>query len=263
MQPKKNSLWTDEELAQLQQLKAEGVSNQEIADRLGRSRTAIKSKLERISVELRNADKIKRAQARRWTLEDDQQLIELKKKQLNHTEIAEEVGRSKNAIDDRCRVLGLSKALGVLTQREVNEILKLHEEGLEVAEIAEKVGRSKSSVYKCINMKPAVRQPSTPRVLKVESTADMASLLDVHDDRLDAEIRVTYQRVLTQATTIEMVLFTLWKTPSRQRTISIEDAAVKLVRLAGHGPDYFHARREWKINDWIKHLEQVSERDMP
>lgn len=77
------------------------------------------------------------------------------------------------------------------------------------------------------------------------------------------EIAQMYQGTMMMLATVEMVLHTLWRTPVTERPIELADAAVRMLRLMGHGPDYFMARDQLTINDWIKLLARVTEADMP
>ena len=208
--------WTEAEEQQLLARKAEGATNAEIAEEMGRTPTAIKSKLER----LRYAASLLPKQ---WTDEEDQRIIELRRKQLSYTEIAREIKRTKAAVAERCEILGCTR--------------KKHPKG------------------------ESTESPKVFGTKKTETTTE--KLIKLSDGRLTEDVRSTYQQVLTQASTVEMVIYTLWKLPKQIRPLTIEDAAVKLVRLIGHGPEYFHARREWRINDWLKHLAAITEEELP
>ena len=72
-----------------------------------------------------------------------------------------------------------------------------------------------------------------------------------------------YQGNMAQLTTMEMVIHALWRLPEAKRPVSIGTAASKLVRLMGHGPEYFLQRESWTLFDWMHHLSRVTEKDMP
>lgn len=79
----------------------------------------------------------------------------------------------------------------------------------------------------------------------------------------DATLREQYQAITTTLSTVEMTILLLSKHPHLQRVISVEDAAVKLVRLLGYGTDYFEERRDWSISNWVRHLARLDEEDLP
>ena len=72
-----------------------------------------------------------------------------------------------------------------------------------------------------------------------------------------------YQGNMAQLTVMEMVIHALWRLPEAKRPVSIGTAASKLVRLMGHGPEYFLQRENWSLFDWMHHLSRVTEKDMP
>ena len=249
--------WTEADEQHLLARKAEGATNAEIAGEMGKTPTSIKSKLER----LRYAASLLPKQ---WTEAEDQRIIELRRRQSSYTEIAKEIKRTKAEVIERCEILGCTLKTGSMTQDEIDYILKRHAEGADTKTIAKEIGRSTSAVFKRIDKNPKAKAPETPKVFgtkKTEITTE--ELIKLSDGRLTEDVRTTYQQVLTQASTVEMVLYTLYKIPKQLRPLTIEDAAIKLVRLIGHGPEYFHARREWRIQDWIKHLANLTEGDMP
>ena len=249
------SVWTEQDEDLLYQLKAQQLTNRDIAERMGRTLASIKSKLER----MRHSGLRK---PKPWTEEEDQRAIELRKRQLSYADIAADLGRTKDETAERCEMLGLKRASGTLTERELAHIHKRHEEGADFKVIAEELGRSVSAVRRRINMEK--QSLDGPRTYNTEAKMPSAQeLLTISDGRLAEDVRTAYQQVLTQASTVEMVLYTLYKTPKQLRPLSIEDAAIKLVRLVGKGPEYFHARREWRISDWFKHLVTISEEELP
>lgn len=252
--------WTDKDEALLQQLRTEDLTYRQIAERMGRTLYSVKSKIERLNRKAQKAQK-EEPEKPTWTDEDDQRIIELRKKQLSFFEIACEMGRPKKEVIGRAKYLGLKKASGSLTERELAYMHKRHKEGADIKTIAQELDRSVAVVRKRIN---AQLNLDAPRTYKTEARTPTAQeLLTISDGRLAKDVRAAYQQVLTQASTVEMVLYTLYKTPKQLRPLSIEDAAVKLVRLVGKGPEYFHARREWRINDWFKHLTTISEEELP
>lgn len=73
----------------------------------------------------------------------------------------------------------------------------------------------------------------------------------------------SYQEVWSALTTIEQVLFVLWKYPKYRQILSVDDAAVKLMRLMGYGPAFFHERRDLSVERWVLLLARLSDDDLP
>ena len=258
----RGSVWTEQEEQQLLELKKQHMTNAEIAEKIGRSPSGVKSKLERLHHSI--------VRPEYWTEEEEKRLIELRKIGLSYQDIADQTNRSKWAIKDRCSRLGLTIAKASLTHRDLEKIHELYDKGVSARQISKQLKRSPKVVSRTIKEYQAAkesveaRKNEMPRVYKTEARMPSAQeLLTISDGRLSEDVRAAYQQVLTQASTVEMVLYTLYKTPKQLRPLSIEDAAVKLVRLVGKGPEYFHARREWRISDWLKHLVTINEEELP
>lgn len=252
MKSKHGSDWTEAEVEQLHLLEKQNVDVEDIAEKLGRTVASVKSKLGRI----RSGGVSTRSPNAKWTEADDQKLTEMRRARMSYAATSKELGRSTNAVSYRCGVLGLTANPNNLTQSELAHVFKRHKEGVDPKDIAKELGRSPSGVRKRIKAGEPESVAETPPM-------SAGGLLEMTDGRLEEEVRATYQRVLTQATTVEMVLYTLYKMPARERPLSIEDAAIKLVLLIGHGPEYFWTRKDWAIKTWFKHLARLNERDMP
>ena len=257
------SLWNDQELDVLKTMRQAGASYKEIADVLERrSSSAVRNKL------LSMRDEPTVATKSSWSEAEDARVIELRKKGLSYADIAADTGRTRGSVKSRCATLGLVRAKGSLTQREVEIIQQRTDEGADAAEISKEINRSADIVrraaqdYLAAKLAPKDETPQLPRLQATTTQPKFNSSL-LSDERLNEESRAVYQQVITQASTVEMVIFTLWKMPKYKRPLGIEDAAVKLVRLIGHGPEYFYARRAWTINDWFKHLATIKEEQLP
>ena len=96
---------------------------------------------------------------------------------------------------------------------------------------------------------------------EVTKLFDSKSVSEAYE-RADTISRL-YQGNMAQLTTLEMVIHALWRLPEPKRPVSIGEAASKLVRLMGHGPEYFLQRENWTLLDWMHHLARVTEKDMP
>ena len=139
---------------------------------------------------------------------------------------------------------------------ELETLRRLRAEGASLKEIAQATGRPVGGVKNQFNkINKAERSPQEKSEVVQAVDAFIPS-----DGRLDDDVRAMYQKMHTQAVTIEMVLYTLWKTPKQLRALSIEDAAIKLVQLVGQGPEYFWDKRGWKIQTWIDHLTKLGEK---
>ena len=72
-----------------------------------------------------------------------------------------------------------------------------------------------------------------------------------------------YHANVSMLATVEMVLHTLWRMNPKQRPISLADAALKMVALMGHGPEFFLARDTHSIQTWIEYLQNLTEEGYP
>lgn len=86
--------WSPEEDELLGKYRAEGFTAREIAVRMNRTESAVKTRL---------ADKFKTRQ--RWTTEEEKRLLELKEAKFSNRKIAYELGRTTRAIEAKLKEL--------------------------------------------------------------------------------------------------------------------------------------------------------------
>lgn len=89
-----------------------------------------------------------------------------------------------------------------------------------------------------------------------------AKALDLAKQRAD-DISALYASNMTVLAVVEMALYALWRLPPEQRPVSIENAAIRLVRLMGYGPEYFVERADWSLQAWFDLLATIDEDHMP
>jgi hypothetical protein len=105
-----NNRWTPEEDQRLLQLQAAGRSNLSIAAKFRRSIGSVRGRLAILRTKERfasNSDATQSASPlrKRWRLEDDSRLMELKAKGASSNEIANDLGRTEAAIEQRAHTL--------------------------------------------------------------------------------------------------------------------------------------------------------------
>jgi DNA-binding NarL/FixJ family response regulator len=105
-----NNKWTPEEDKRLLELQAAGKSNFSIAAELRRSVGAVLGHLSVLRTRKRFAINSDAPQSttslrKRWTLDDDKRLMELKAKGALYDEIARALGRTEAAVEQRAHTL--------------------------------------------------------------------------------------------------------------------------------------------------------------
>ena len=95
--------WTAEEESTLIKLKSQGLSNSTIAEELGRSLEAIRTRIKRLQTR-GQLGKIKDGVSS-WTSEE----IEILHSELNYEELEKVLGKSRRAIETKCQKLGINK----------------------------------------------------------------------------------------------------------------------------------------------------------
>jgi DNA-binding NarL/FixJ family response regulator len=107
---KSNNKWTPEEDKRLLELQAAGKSNFSIAAELRRSIGAVLGHLSVLKARQRFGGNSDATQSptplrKRWTLDDDKRLMELRAKGASFNEIANALGRTQAAIEQRAHTL--------------------------------------------------------------------------------------------------------------------------------------------------------------
>lgn len=102
---RRSNAWTEDDVAELRRLHAEGVPREEIADRMQRSYLAIKSKMTELRLVDQNWRKKHKMNGKEWTSEEVEFLLAKKKLGLTVEQIAAELGRSTVAIKGKLHKL--------------------------------------------------------------------------------------------------------------------------------------------------------------
>ena len=237
--------YSDSERKTLVRMLKAGKDRQEIADKIGRSLDSVQKQARKLGY--------KSAQVE-WTLELKAEFKQLWAAGAAYPEIQRKVGVGSDAAKKAAQRFGFgpkprAKLDSAWSEDEENKLIEMIEGGLPLKEIAKQLNRSTKAVE--LRKRQVWTNPSEPEPVPMPTVPDDTPL----------EFARVYQKVLSQASIIEMVLFTLWRTPLADRVISIEEAAIKLVRLAGRGPAFFHARREWSLTQWALYLAALTEED--
>jgi len=237
--------YSDEEHRILARMLKAGKDRQEIADAIGRSLDSVQKQARKLGYKNNQQN---------WTPERKAKLKELWEGGASYETIQKALGVGHEGAKKAARRFGLgakfrAKAKDAWSEEEEEKLISLLDAGLPLKDIATQLKRSVKAVE--LRKRQVWTNPIEPEPVPMPIVPDDTPL----------EFKQVYQQVLSQASTIEMVLFTLWKTLPNQRVISIEDAAVKLVRLAGRGPAFFHARREWSMTKWAVYLATLTEED--
>lgn len=134
----------------------------------------------------------------------------------------------------------------------------------EVTELHERIADLTQTISD-LRARMAIIEATNARIEKANRVASKLLTKDAlteAQDRADA-IAHLYQGAMMMLSTVEMVIHTLWRTPVEQRPIELTEATVKMLRLMGHGPEYFLARDQYTLEAWIRFLARVTEADMP
>jgi len=238
--------YSDEEHKTLVRMLEAGKDRQEIADTIGRSLESVNKQARKMGYKILQVQ---------WTPELKAKFKELWKSGASYTEIQQQIGVSEKTAKTFAKQFGFgtkprAKLDIAWSEEEENALIEMLDGGLPLKDIAKKLGRTTRAVElrkHQVWTNPIESEPVPMPVVPADTPL---------------EFRQVYQQVLSQATTIEMVIFALWKIPRYKRPVSIEEVAVKLVRLAGRGPAFFHARREWSLTKWLAYLAKLSEEDL-
>ena len=87
-----NEPWTPDEVEELSQMAADGVTRDEMSQQLGRTPNAIKLKLQSLGLY------VPKPAARPWTPADEESLVRLYREGISLAELASAFGRTENAI---------------------------------------------------------------------------------------------------------------------------------------------------------------------
>ena len=139
-----------------------------------------------------------------------------------------------------------------MNKEQIAALLELRDRMLESLEQSETTIRGAAN--KVRELEQAIN-----RVNKLHNQMSESALAEAKERASD--MHQLFARNFSALTTIEMVVYTLWKAGAPAQKVG--EIATKLVRLLGHGPDYFHDRRDWDIDRWVRHLVTVGEEDMP
>ncbi len=87
-----NDPWTPDEVEELRQMAADGVTRDEMSQQLGRTPNAVKMKLQSLGLY------VPKPAARPWTPADEDSLVRLYREGISLAELASAFGRTENAI---------------------------------------------------------------------------------------------------------------------------------------------------------------------
>jgi hypothetical protein len=87
-----NEPWTPDEVEELRQMAADGVTRDEMSQQLGRTPNAVKMKLQSLGLY------VPKPAARPWTSADEESLVRLYREGISLAELASAFGRTENAI---------------------------------------------------------------------------------------------------------------------------------------------------------------------
>lgn len=132
--------WTEAELGRAEALVAEGLTYARIADRLGRSHTAVRGAMSRFG--RRTAGK-----CRAFTMAEIRRAQAMRAEGLSYAEIGRALGRSGRVVRGRLVAMGAPTARQrAWTAADDDELLRLCAQGLSQGQIGAALGRSKGSV---------------------------------------------------------------------------------------------------------------------
>lgn len=130
--------WTEEEFCLARDWVAMGISQAEVASRLGRSENSVRNKLGRAGLSYSGRQYWKGKEFR--ILRDDA-------KEKSDAELAQELGRSESAIGHHRRFMGISrKAMNDKKREEVKKYIKKHWKTMSDKEIADHFGRAPGGI---------------------------------------------------------------------------------------------------------------------
>lgn len=177
--------WTAEELAMLSDMLKKGIKLKAIAQNLGRTWRSVNQKIQRLSLQPASGHMVMSERAayprRRWAKAEDDQLLRLSAMGVKAKAIASEMGRSTEAVRNRCRIyfpytyldsnsdpVG-SKGAALRptrtgsyerwTRREDERVIELYTNGTKKEQIASELGRTVGAVVSrwYVILKPRVQ----------------------------------------------------------------------------------------------------------
>lgn len=139
--------WTPEEDAALLELSSAGETFAAIGERLGRSGGSVANRAKLLREGLKDPKG-----RRRWTPEDDAELLELARAGVPQVEIARRIGRRQGTVSTRLKALGFRTGAAPRKKRrewlpeDDTKLLELAERGVPQVRIAEELGRDPQTV---------------------------------------------------------------------------------------------------------------------
>lgn len=76
------------------------------------------------------------------------------------------------------------------------------------------------------------------------------------------ELSDMYEEHVSMLSTVESVLWALWRTAPMNREIPLESASMRLIQLMSNGSSYFHDRKDWTLKKWIGFLKKGWSEDL-
>lgn len=166
-----NQVWTDEDKNLLIQLRMEGLTNQQIANRLRRSSRAIQTTSVKLGI-------VPLSHFKPWTDEDKSLLKELKIDGLTYEQLANRFGRTPSAVQVMSSKLGIVpiRIRESWTVEEESLLKELKETELTDKQIASQLGRTLDAIKNTNRRMRIVSSPQSPPPLRFW-TSDMDTLL--------------------------------------------------------------------------------------
>jgi hypothetical protein len=247
----RGKLWTSAEITQLKALKDQGLTPQQIADRMGISKGRVKGGLDKYYSD--------RAKRKAWTPEEITQLKALRDQGLSYEEIAQRMGISTDRVDG-----GLDKYYSdraklkqkEWTSEEITQLKALKDQGLTPRQIAQQMGRTEQSInvalYKYYSDRAKLKQKEwTPEeITQLKALKDqgltpqqIADRMGISKDRVNRGLHKYY--------------------PARKKDISRRpkgitmDKAKDMVEMYRNGLSLTHLSKVYSITvgniiQWIK-----------
>lgn len=142
---KKVDYWSDSEIAKLKDMLSCGKTPRIISTELGRTVSSIHTKISDLGL----------SKDRRWTEQEDVALIKYIEDNIPQAKIAELLNRTKSAITNRVRHLGIAKEASTKwSSEDVEQLKNLYESGVSCEDISRKLNRSVGSIYTKISISP-------------------------------------------------------------------------------------------------------------
>lgn len=142
---KKVDYWSDSEIAKLEDMLECGKTPEIISKELGRTVSAIHAKTSDLGL----------SKDRSWTKQEDEDLIKYIANNISQAKIAELLNRTKSAVTNRVRHLGIAKEASTKwSSEDVEQLKNLYESGVSCEDISRKLNRSIGSIYTKISISP-------------------------------------------------------------------------------------------------------------